>query len=175
LLSTQSIGRQEPGAPLVGVEDGSDPCPYSKLLYIGFRSSRLSSPKFTCCHEVSNAVGVDWKATPKALAVKKVSQFSVDVEATRQWITYCLKNYNESCVPEASQLFQSPIRLIDCHENRRIEYTGEPHIEYLCLSYVWGAQLQHVVLEGDAMKFVQDIGQRYLWVDSVSLQKGIVC
>ena len=186
LLSTHSIGRQEPGAALVKPKDDSASGPYSTLLYVGFQSSREYGLDFTCCHEAPNSIGIDWKTTSKALAAKEIHQFSVNIEAVCQWITLCEKLHLSYCASETSKLFPSSIRLIDCHENRRIEYTREPHVNYLCLSYVWGPQLQPVVLEGeslasvpkvvrDAMKFVQDIGQRYLWVDSVSLQRGLIC
>jgi hypothetical protein len=100
----------------------------------------------------------------------------------------CLKYDSQFCVPN----HLPGLRLIDVHASCVVQATAETQ-EYLALSYVWGA-LEHLVLKRDnvdhlskpgaietsfqtqlpqvirdAIRVTQDLGFKYLWVDTLCI------
>jgi hypothetical protein len=109
LLLSHSIGRQEPAAALESWSEESG-SPYSVIFYIGFQREKEYELEFTCSHEAPNAISIDWMTTRKALAIKVIHQFSVNIGAVHEWITQYREIHENVCVEETDKLFH---RLFD--------------------------------------------------------------
>ena len=130
-------------------------------------------------------------AEPKSGLGRKVPHERIDVDVLRQWIAKCDSPYG--ILPEKESL--SPMlqavplfRLIDVVEERVVE--SSIRCRFLALSYVWGgyqkfqSTKQNQSFLGqrcslrdtelpltirDAIDLVREIGERYLWVDSLCI------
>jgi hypothetical protein len=117
----------------------------------------------------------------------------LNVEQVRQWLTTCEKEHSGLCGTHwPGQRTQKPIRLtlIDVREGKLIESTSTER--YVALSYVWGStttllsqisNFQTLRRDGtlsqaneaiarairDAMSLVDDMGERYLWADTLCI------
>ncbi|KAJ3543003.1 hypothetical protein NM208_g2236 [Fusarium decemcellulare] len=116
----------------------------------------------------------------------------IDLDAVKHWLSNCETNHKDRChqkrFPESPK--GSPgICVIDVIDYCVVEATLSAR--YFALSYVWGGvdQLQHVTANAttlkqagalkdndeipgtiaDAMKFVQALGERFIWVDSLCI------
>jgi hypothetical protein len=121
----------------------------------------------------------------------------VDVELIKTWISTCATNHETTCRSEPN-VIQSPLapnglkflRVIDVKNECLVE--AAPGDTYVALSYVWGNVRPALLRKhnktqlsipggfsrirndlprtiSDAMAMVLEIGERYLWVDSLCL------
>src|SRR5256885_98683 len=97
----------------------------------------------------------------------------------RSWISNCRRRHQKCCSSMKHRV--SSCRVIDCRTRRIVPLTSK--MDYLTLSYVWGAQaetnntipshqvsLDHMPVSApktikDAMFVVCSLKMRYLWVD----------
>lgn len=109
------------------------------------------------------------------------------------WIQDCQRNHTSACSVESSQ-FLLPTRLIDvgCDNfDIRLYETSSgdaARIKYLALSHCWGTEkfttlssvnhkdwgtnIEYIELPKtfqDAIRFTRDIGERYVWIDSLCI------
>lgn len=113
----------------------------------------------------------------------------IDASMVSRWIKLCENGPGHCCKPRMSVSDKaSQIRLIDCQEMCLVEQKISSR--YIALSYVWGnidsvettkarlvefsqpnglktAEMTRTV--GDAILFVKQIGERYLWVDRLCI------
>ena len=167
-----SILRLEPDIKMQS-DIGVDDC--AKLAYITVGQD-------VRCHlapEVISLVG-----QTKGMAPRLVQPEAVATELVQQWIDLCIDKHQITCnfetFPELSSINLIDVELGEVVAYRSISGSAQS-VEYLCLSYVWGALKQEVRKLGDkilrvpatirdAMTFTKEIGKRYLWVDSVGNQ-----
>ena len=102
----------------------------------------------------------------------------VDIGLVKCWLSSCSRLHGERCRPaETGDL--SDILLLDV-SSRRVVKCPSSSPPYLALSYVWGTLDQQHLHEGsitgklpqtieDAIWLVQQLGERYLWVDSLCI------
>ena len=124
----------------------------------------------------------------KALSAKQLDPDHVDVERVRRWLSICERLHPITCKPQVAEGFREALKLvclIDAKSRRLVPYSTQTS-DYLALSYRWGKTAQDYSFAGkpgekvqplpqtieDALKFVKDIGQRYLWVDSVCIDQS---
>ncbi|KAK5662109.1 hypothetical protein OQA88_8014 [Cercophora sp. LCS_1] len=112
----------------------------------------------------------------------------VDVARFKHWIEHCGRRHYKCHVPSRGLTSAQQIRLIDVRDWRIV--TAALDEKYIALSYVWGSDAKPILtndrllnlslvdgLKGldlpktisDAMRLVRDLGERYLWVDSVCI------
>jgi Heterokaryon incompatibility protein (HET) len=118
----------------------------------------------------------------------------VSIQLPRKWLDLCIEKHGNSCEnPSWIQSHEHPVnmRLINVREMCVVKARQE--WSYICLSYVWGAstlQEQSRALQTtiqalehpgslhkinlprtllDAIRFVRDMGELYLWVDSLCI------
>ncbi|KAH9222193.1 heterokaryon incompatibility protein-domain-containing protein [Leptodontidium sp. 2 PMI_412] len=120
----------------------------------------------------------------------------VDSLQVKKWMQICDSSHKDSCIdislPQAAQLPSASFRLIDVEEMCIV--TPVMPCRYLALSYVWGRNgensflalknnisslknsrgLDHVLhllpsTISDAITVTRDLGERYLWVDSLCI------
>jgi hypothetical protein len=110
----------------------------------------------------------------------------IDYGRIREWLSECDRLHTETC-GLSDILSTIPLKCIDCLTREVVQI--DPHIDYLALSYVWGApsleeKEQNTgpiaklpnggvpeVIE-DAIVFVQKLGRRYLWVDKYCIDQN---
>ncbi|KAH8722791.1 heterokaryon incompatibility protein-domain-containing protein [Phaeosphaeriaceae sp. PMI808] len=119
------------------------------------------------------------------------------IEVVRKWLDVCEVVHAGHCVngnrSEASP-WSGPLLLIDCQNNCLVN--AQPNARYVALSYTWGHddasasttvqnlvelqkpdglnafQLPRTIM--DSIKFIRELGERYLWVDRLCVvQDGI--
>ncbi|OAL56511.1 HET-domain-containing protein [Pyrenochaeta sp. DS3sAY3a] len=109
-------------------------------------------------------------------------------EVVRRWLDTCERVHAGHCgqgLPFTVGPWSRPLLLIDVSTNSLVE--APPEVRYIALSYTWGqdqstasATLKNIVnlqepnglgaitlprVIADSMKFVAELGERYLWVD----------
>jgi hypothetical protein len=117
---------------------------------------------------------------------------AVDVELVKNWLRTCNHSHGNECwSPKAfTDVVDAPRYIIDLKRNCITKNPGNPDLRYLALSYVWGKVKQPVLTTEnlvswqkkgallklklpqtirDAMVLTCDIGERYLWVDSLCI------
>ncbi len=128
---------------------------------------------------------------PKPELGRIVPQDKIDVDVLRQWIAKYDSVRSQLPEKESSSRIMKSIpsfRLIDVVEQRVVERSIE--IRFLALSYVWGGRQkfqstkanQHLLKQQgslrdaelpqtiqDAIDLVREIGEHYLWVDSLCI------
>ena len=124
--------------------------------------------------------------SPISLSVKKLDPDRIDLISVRRWLTDCDALHAHTCRPQVSPKLKL-ICLIDVKSRRLVNYPLL-RTEYLALSYVWGNTRQSISGAGnpgtvlpkklplprtieDALALTEDLGQRYLWVDSVCIDQ----
>ena len=123
----------------------------------------------------------DDRESPCTYDGRVVDRLNVDYDMVRKWLADCVTLHKE-----CGQKKQSPnslrVKVLDCHNRTVVELPDRER--YLALSYVWGnpkptlpdvVSLQALpkvlpVIE-DAMRFVNKLGLRYLWVDSLCINQ----
>ncbi|KAL9043900.1 MAG: hypothetical protein Q9214_002929 [Letrouitia sp. 1 TL-2023] len=112
----------------------------------------------------------------------------VNISLIKDWMQSCSTQHKKCRSPILAIAREQIIRLIDVQEYRIISATLAE--KYVALSYVWGPStlpllvqntisqcssvsgLEHLVIPptmSNAIQLVKDIGQRYLWVDSLCI------
>ncbi|KAF7536419.1 hypothetical protein G7054_g4550 [Neopestalotiopsis clavispora] len=110
----------------------------------------------------------------------------VNIDLVRSWMRSSNSNHQQ-CNQMSAQV-SAPLRLIDLKHSRVIE--ADSSYRYTALSYVWGKTtkplmtretLPKILLKGglqcinvprtimDAMQFTEDLGYRFMWVDSICI------
>lgn len=158
---------------------------YSKYLYIGQKPDATRPQDYTC-DKALNAAGMinDHlgnyvpEYAPYGMPVRQVNSSLGDFKLVHAWLNQCEQLHNNTC-----KIVRSPdlrhIRLIDVIAKTVVRFPAGTDCRYFCLSYVCGSQNplfdssnldfdQLPSTIADAMAFVRKMGERYLWVDSVS-------
>ena len=124
-----------------------------------------------------------------------VEKQKINVPLVTMWLHECENQHGIKCSKHGwSVVMRKPsfLRVIDVQENCIVEVANPEECRYAALSYVWGG-VQHLQLQRynkaelmeknglkvydwaisktilDAMTVVQQIGERYLWVDSMCI------
>lgn len=114
---------------------------------------------------------------------------AVNIGLVRRWMDYCTIHHTEVCeIRFINPQARKDIRLIDVQQRQLV--IGDLGFNYMALSYVWGPNTEPVLTKStfrqyfrpgglakevipltiwDAMDLVADLGERYLWVDSVCI------
>jgi hypothetical protein len=114
---------------------------------------------------------------------------AVDIGLVRKWMAYCATHHTEICETRFVNLqARKDIRLIDVQQRQLV--MGDLGFNYMALSYVWGPNTKPILTKStlgqllcpgglakedipltiwDVMELVADLGERYLWVDSVCI------
>ncbi len=111
-----------------------------------------------------------------------VSPFFVDTSTLLGWLKRCEKSHRSICRPEYSDKLQE-IRLVDVELRQIVPFPLDDHCDYIALSYVWGKLDQKSYKLGstveevpqtieDAMHVVKQLGKRFLWVDSLTIDQS---
>ncbi|PSS13341.1 hypothetical protein M430DRAFT_106035, partial [Amorphotheca resinae ATCC 22711] len=101
-----------------------------------------------------------------------------------EWLSYCSQNHPR-CQPQCSSGLRS-ITLLDVHTRRLVQYPSADGqgCDYIALSYVWGSTPQQTISKtkalpenlprtiSNAMTAVNELGKRYLWVDSICIDQS---
>jgi hypothetical protein len=142
----------------------SDHLPDTTILTVDPRPNIPTSS--TTCFLLSTS-GVD------CLSGRRLSN-TVDWEIVKTWLSVCKMHHSKHC--GRTDFPQIPgFRAIDC-EARMIVTVDNSKLEYVTLSYVWGqGSEERMSVHGlphelprtidDAIKVVNFLGYRYLWVD----------
>jgi len=121
------------------------------------------------------------------------SRHVIDVSLIRYWLRFCETHHQNQCGSLPWSRGESPpsaFRVIDVHSYSLV--SAPPHCRYCALSYVWGGsqvfrtlksnissvselggvrrvqeQLPKTVV--DALRLVEAIGEKYLWVDAICI------
>lgn len=140
--------------------------------------------KSRLCADIFGSVGyilpVASSSTSPWLAGRRVHPTHVNFAVIQEWLQHCKKNH--SCAMRFSR--PSQLRMIDCKTLKIV--IAPPNCNYFALSYVWGAAptcsppsnvnsslpsepgdllSTAAPVIRDAIKVVQSLGWRYLWVD----------
>jgi hypothetical protein len=128
-----------------------------------------------------------------------VDRTQIDLSIGRTWLQTCEDNHGRKCM-EQSWFFEnkSPtvLRFIDVKQSCIVEIHGPAvrHCRYVALSYVWGNSNKFTLNQGnidtlvkrrglsvllndlprtihDAITATENIGEQYLWVDSMCIQQ----
>ncbi|GIJ87080.1 siderophore [Aspergillus pseudoviridinutans] len=117
-----------------------------------------------------------------------------DTRLFKFWKDYCIEEHGNSCersgcTPE--RLRSMPfIRLVDVLRDCIVALSTSEHVKWVALSYVWGEAQKHELVTAnytlyhlpgalkshkmpativDAMAVTRDLGEQYLWVDSLCI------
>lgn len=127
-----------------------------------------------------DAFGIlDEESTPGAgvlMAVRRKSSL-LNMDLLRQWLQICDEHHVQTCRPIFNSVLRS-VKLIDVILGQIVPFPHFTDCKYFCLSYVWGDMKQRESKLGalptdlpltitDAIAFVREFGERYLWVDTV--------
>jgi hypothetical protein len=114
---------------------------------------------------------------------------AINVDLVKNWLRTCNHSHGKECWQKPT-IFDAPKYLIDLKRNCITKNPGKSDLRYLALSYVWGSVKQPTLtkkaLESwqkkgallklklpqtirDALVLTIDIGERYLWVDSLCI------
>lgn len=121
--------------------------------------------------------------------VGKTISPQINLDVVRHWRDQCKKHHSEACIaPSVAIPKDARIKFIDIQGQRLID--ADLTWSFVALSYVWGVQTRPVCTKStvkrysqhgglnktsvpqtifDTMKLVADLGERYLWVDSVCI------
>ena len=105
-----------------------------------------------------------------------------DYARAAAWLKHCSESHTQ-CRPQSPEALSS-MSLIDVSTRTLVPYPSgkSDGTDYLALSYVWGGVRQRTVGLGrlpdclpgtieDSIKVVGELGQRYLWVDSICIDR----
>jgi hypothetical protein len=120
-------------------------------------------------------------AYPKQLRGRLVNPTSFDASILRGWLERCDQVHGSKCKPETSPELRH-IRLVDVISRTIVPYPEDAPCNYVALSYVWGNVEQDSFGLGseigsipqtieDAMTVVRELGQRFLFVDSLCIDQ----
>lgn len=128
--------------------------------------------------------GIDRGEFGTALGAKILDPNHLDIGSIRRWLSTCEALHPITCKPQLSESLKS-IFLIDTDTRRIVPYSVQTR-NYLALSYKWGNIQQNTHGAGrigtrlgklprtieDSIILVQELGQRYLWVDSICISQS---
>lgn len=112
---------------------------------------------------------------------RRVQSDRIDFGLLRDWIRECTNsndNSHEPCNLKNTHKDAVITRVIDCDTRKVVPLTK--HMSYLALSYVWGSRqvnsasgdfVSAPATIKDAMQVVQELGERYLWVDRYCIKE----
>ena len=129
----------------------------------------------------------------KMLLGRRIGDTHVDRALMSKWFCSCVENHGEECTPKIRK--QQPgfkLRVIDVYGRCVIE--ASEGCSYVALSYVWGVSTQLCLVKEqyarleeaggladrhadvpntvkDAMYLCEQLGERYLWVDSLCIKQ----
>ncbi len=179
LAFREGIHRLDNQIPLI---NGYSNVQYARVLYL---DQKRDQSGFGCCSWAPRAVGLanDMLPAGQGLGVREINRLEANFAIARRWVESCIRDHSVTCADRPTQANPSAaIRLIDCRENILVSrhiHGNHTRFKYLCLSYVWGTEPQNVRLQGNRIIdafcssrmqcwWLKSLGQRYLWVDSVS-------
>ncbi|KAH6612115.1 heterokaryon incompatibility protein-domain-containing protein [Boeremia exigua] len=121
--------------------------------------------------------------------IRTVRRHWADLEMIKGWLLDCENKHGVECSSHREpEIDSAPLLLLDVHGDCLV--TGSFNDRYFALSYVWGASKQYLTLAEnynelckpgsvsaqpltqtikDAISFVRDIGERYLWIDTMCI------
>ena len=175
----------------------------SGVLYVDvFSYGRAVRAPLTRISQFSLRVASERSTSPSGFGLRYgriLDRYEIDLEVGRICLAACEQGHGIACSsPGWSRQLEKPdmmgFRVIDVQEERLVEVKHHQHVEYACLSYVWGkyetiklnsSNLEQLsTLQGlsqsragisktirAAMQVVQAIGKRYLWVDSLCIKQ----
>ena len=112
----------------------------------------------------------------------------VDINLIKHWMQSCNTQHDRCRLSTLPTKDEHSIRLVDVEDYKVVSATSTER--YLALSYVWGLNTTPLLIRdnisqcsslhglkslmiprtiSDAIQFVRDIGERYLWVDSLCI------
>lgn len=154
----------------------------------------LSSYRLRIASNYSHYVGPTLLHAPLRFG-QTIEKQLINLPIITMWLHECEKRHGKKCSEHGwSVVMQKPsfLRVIDVQENCIVQVANPEDCRYAALSYVWGG-VQHLQLQRynkaelmekngltlyrwaisktilDAMTVVQQIGERYLWVDSMCI------
>ena len=129
----------------------------------------------------------------KLLLGRRIGDTSVDRALMLKWLSCCVESHGDECNPKVRK--EQPgfkLRVIDVY--RRCVVEASESCSFVALSYVWGISTQLCLVEEqykrlekaggladchtdipstikDAMYLCEQLGERYLWVDSLCIKQ----
>lgn len=165
------------------VMDTEEKRQYAKCLLITLKPSSLKLHFSTIAHrgDALCIVEEDDLVHATTLGGRLIDPRHINTNIIEEWFSSCFRLHGVNCTPLWTQDLQD-IRLVDV-STQEINRYPEGGCDYLALSYVWGGVEQQSFQLGsvlsklpqaieDAMAFVQILGKRYLWVDSLCIDQS---
>ena len=169
--------------------DGSSNGPRQLCIYLDRlpKGTSIDASKDLLIHGIEDG----WNQNNEGEKQKTITMSRMNISTIKHWYSTCLDGEcGGRSSPNPSVSLPGEFRLIDVHEMRIVG--GNNTSRYLALSYVWGHSetLQntkgvrsHLEREAglserlerlpdtikDAIEFVRELGERYLWVDSLCI------
>lgn len=135
-----------------------------------------------------NADLLDGVEVERCFYTRSISRNWANISMIKRWLSDCETKHGQKCNAHRTEMSSetSSLLLVDVEDNCLVQ--GHFKDRYFALSYVWGASKQFLTLVAnyesllehgsllvqpvtqtirDSMTFVKNLGERYLWVDTV--------
>jgi hypothetical protein len=112
--------------------------------------------------------------------VRYISPYIQDFQRIKELVQQ-LRGNGDPSIRHTNDLFQAPIKVLDCFLHKVIE--APPFCDYVTLSYVWGSPNSKPLLTSftkfhriprtiaDAITVTSKLGYRYLWIDRLCIDQ----